>query len=170
MITDVAEFTRQHLKDLVWLRVAFEVSRLGTCARRTVGCVLLDARGRVLSTGHNGGLPGAPHCIDVPCPGVNETSGAGLDWCDAIHAEQNAMIYCPTPSLVHTIYCTDSPCDSCVKLLLSVPAQRLVFAREYPHPRSRSRWEASGREWTHVPVEPAEWGREEGKIRGRTNA
>lgn len=169
MITNVAEFSRQHLKDLVWLRVAFEVSRLGTCPRRTVGCVLLDASGRVLSTGHNGGLPGAPHCIDVPCPGAEAKSGEGLDECDAIHAEQNAMIYCPFPSQIHTVYCTDSPCSSCVKLLLTAPAQRLVFARAYPHPYARSRWEDAGRKWDHVPVEPPSWNNTEGQIRGRSD-
>lgn len=37
-------------------------AKRSTCLRRAVGCVLLDARGRVLATGYNGVASGLPHC------------------------------------------------------------------------------------------------------------
>lgn len=37
----------------------------GTCLRRQVGCVLLNERGHVLSTGYNGVAAGMPHCNEM---------------------------------------------------------------------------------------------------------
>ena len=44
------------------LALARVASTRGTCLRRRVGCVLLDARGDVLGMGYNGVHAGAPHC------------------------------------------------------------------------------------------------------------
>lgn len=49
-------------EDEVWLRVAETVALRGTCLRRKVGAVLVDADGFVLSTGYNGRAAGLPHC------------------------------------------------------------------------------------------------------------
>lgn len=38
------------------------VATRATCLRRHVGCVLVNARGHVLSTGYNGVAAGTPHC------------------------------------------------------------------------------------------------------------
>lgn len=130
------------------------LAELGTCRRRKVGAILVDRRNRVLSEGYNGSPPGEPHCLDTPCAGVNCPSGTGLELCDAIHAEQNALKECTRPDDVHTVYCTDSPCVTCVKQLAGTGAMRIVFAREYPHPEAKERWlRKPGREWIHLPVE-----------------
>jgi dCMP deaminase len=142
--------TRQRLRDNVWGVVCGAVSVLSTCPKRRVGCVLLDAHGQVLSTGYNGVARGRPHCLDKPCPGVSAPSGQSLYSCEAVHAEANALIQCKDHLAIHTIYCTDSPCHICVNLLLNTSGVRLVFAREYPHPYSRTLWETAGREWLHT--------------------
>lgn len=145
-------YTSRISEDLMWLQVCFVLSQRSTCARRRVGCVLVDKQGRFLSSGRNGSASGDIHCIDHPCEGVLGESGAALDTCEAIHAEQNALAYCPDVRLVHTVYCTDSPCVPCVKLLKATGAIRLVFARRYPHTLSQSRWERQGRSWEHIPL------------------
>lgn len=142
---------RKKLKDLVWLSVAFDISKLGTCARRQVGSVFLNANGHVIATGYNGPAPDAPHCIDTPCAGANCPSGTGLELCEAIHAEQNGLTQCRFPQEVETVYCTDSPCMHCVKMLATTSAKRIVFAREYPHSASKEYWERRGGVWDHVP-------------------
>lgn len=48
--------------DEVWLGVALQLARRGTCYKARVGCVLTNSRGYVLSTGWNGPEEGAPHC------------------------------------------------------------------------------------------------------------
>lgn len=150
-MSGTTEFFRARLKDVVWLRVAFDIASLGTCKRRKVGAVFLDKKGRILATGYNGSAPGANHCIDLPCPGANSPSGEGLELCEAIHAEQNALTQCKFPDDIHTVYCTDSPCIHCVKMLASTAAVRIVFGREYPHTASKDYWEDQGREWVSLP-------------------
>lgn len=144
---------RASFKDKVWLSVAFDISTLGTCARRQVGAVFLDANGHVLSTGYNGPAPEATHCIDLPCPGANCPSGTGLELCEAIHAEQNGIVQCRFPMEVDTVYCTDSPCIHCVKMLAATSVRRIVFARAYPHTASEEYCKRRGIVWDHVPID-----------------
>ena len=134
---------RRLSRDETFMRMVFTLAHRSTCLRRRVGCILTDVNGHVLATGYNGVAAGAPHCIDEPCPGANEPSGQGLDKCQAIHAEQNALLQCKNTLAIHTAYCTDSPCIHCVKLLMNTSCQRIVFAREYPHSDSEELW------WKH---------------------
>ena len=53
-------------KTTYFLAMAKLVSTRGTCARRRVGCVLVDKYGLVLATGYNGNGRGQGHCIDSP--------------------------------------------------------------------------------------------------------
>jgi len=139
-------------QDSIYLEMARLISLRGTCARRRVGCVLVDQDGFVLSMGYNGVASGRPHCIDLDhrCPGADLPSGVGLDQCQAIHAEQNAILRLPDPRQLYTAYCTTSPCISCVKLLLGTSCERIVFAQEYPHSVSATWWKEAGREWVHL--------------------
>lgn len=147
--------SRGKLKDRVFLRMAFDLSELGTCSRRKVGAIFIDSKHRIVASGYNGPAPDEPHCIDHPCKGAHCKSGEGLELCEAIHAEQNGLIQCKFPDEIHTVYCTDSPCMHCVKLLAVTGAQRIVFAREYPHSASKAYWEGLGRRWEHLPILPS---------------
>lgn len=132
----------------LFLRMARLVSERGTCARRKVGCVLVNGRNHVLATGYNGVPSGMPHCIEVPCSGADCESGTGLELCDAIHAEQNALLQCRDVFEIQAIYCTTAPCKTCVKLLANTSCQTIVFSESYPHAEeSRVFWESLGREW-----------------------
>jgi dCMP deaminase len=133
------------------LRLAEATGSRGTCRRRWVGAVLTDAAGVVLSTGYNGTPRGWDHCTDVPCGGEGFASGAGLDECEAIHAEVNAVVSCPDPARIHTVYLTVSPCVPCVKMLLATRARRIVYRYGYPAPRAEELWLRAGREWKELP-------------------
>jgi len=135
-------------KDQWLLRLAEVASLRGTCARRKVGCVLADKDGHILSLGYNGPASGLPHCTDQPCAGVDQPSGHGLDLCEAIHAEQNALLQCHDVKEIVTAYTTVSPCVTCVKLLMNTSCQRIVFGEEYAHSSSRELWVSMGRLWT----------------------
>lgn len=133
-------------KDEYFLSIARLVSTRGTCKRRQVGCVLVNKRGHVLATGYNGVAMGQPHCLDKPCAGADCISGTGLELCEAIHAEQNALLQCRDVWEIETIYCTIAPCVTCVKLLLNTGCERIVFADDYAHSnKSQSLW--GGRIW-----------------------
>lgn len=84
------------------------------------------------------------------CEGATASSGTNLDGCQAIHAEQNALLQCKNIYEIDTCYVTTSPCMTCVKLLLNTSCQRIIFVEEYPHTEARKLWEGSGRTWSRM--------------------
>jgi dCMP deaminase len=135
--------------DEYFIEIARLVAQRGTCARRQVGCVLVNEQNHILATGYNGVAKGVRHCIDTPCPGSRFPSGQGLHQCEAIHAEQNALMQCRNINEVHTVYTTSSPCIGCTRLLLNTGCKRVVFLEPYPHPEAQRLWEGLGRQWVH---------------------
>lgn len=167
------------------LGVAAITARRGTCLRRQVGCVLLDKDGFILSTGYNGRAAGLLHCSiegyaeepyyetaasTVPrrfdkshpnaCAGAHLPSGEGLDSCEAIHAEANALLRCRDVREIHTCYVTVSPCVACTKLLLNTGCRRIVFIERYAEEHYRAAlalWMGAmaphdnRRSWEHLP-------------------
>ena len=140
--------------------IALISSERSTCCRRKVGCVLLNERGHVLSTGYNGVAAGLPHCNEViklgsgedvfinKCQGADSQSGTNLDGCQAIHAEQNALLQCSDVYKIHTCYVTTSPCITCVKLLLNTSCKEIAFIEEYPQKEAEKLWISAGRNWS----------------------
>lgn len=150
-------------KDQWAMELAQVTAKRATCLRRQVGAVLLNARGHVLATGYNGVASGQLHCNEpafmphLPkeiylhaCPGAGSPSGTNLDGCQAIHAEQNALLQCRDVHTIHTCYVTASPCMTCVKLLLNTSCERIVFTEEYPHKDAGALWVQSGRTWHQI--------------------
>lgn len=136
--------------DNIGILTAVLWSKRGTCARRKVGCYLTDRTHRAVSHGYNGAASGQPHCIDHPCPGAGLPSGTGLELCEAIHAETNALVnFHGDRDRIHTCYVTVSPCINCTKLLLGTSCQRIVFLDHYPQPEAEKLWTGAGREWFH---------------------
>ena len=123
----------------MFLIMAVAASKRSTCARRDVGCVLVNASHDVIAIGYNGGPRKSAHCKDEPCPGAGHASGTGLELCAAIHAEQNALLRCHG-SEVHTAYVTASPCMHCVKMLVNTMCRRIVFLEEYSQLGARTYW------------------------------
>lgn len=140
------------------MEMAKVTAKRSTCLRRQVGCVLLDFKGHVLSTGYNGVASGMPHCnheamapvqeqtVYYPnaCSGATSPSGTNLDGCQAIHAEQNALLQCRNVYAIDTCYTTCSPCMTCIKLLMNTSCKRIVFAEEYPHSEALELWKKAG--------------------------
>lgn len=130
-----------------FMHMAHLVAGQSTCARRAVGCVVVDARNRVLATGFNGVPPGVDHCydnnpgVDVKvCDGALAPSGTKLDSCKANHAESNALIQCSRPDDAVACYLTCSPCMSCIKMLMCTGIAHLYFGEEYPHQEAKDLW------------------------------
>lgn len=133
--------------DAWFMAIALVVARRSTCARRAVGCVVVDADNRILSTGYNGVPHGAIHCTASPCAGARMGSGSGLDVCQALHAEQNALTRLERVREARTMYCTTAPCISCAKLAAATGIQRIVFLEPYPTGGGEFWTEVAGREW-----------------------
>jgi len=138
-------------KMMTFTRLAEDIAEQSTCKRRQVGCFLVDANHHVLSVGYNGVAKGMKHCLDEPCSGSECKSGEGLDLCLAIHAEQNALIRCKEPNVIHTCYTNVAPCMHCLKMLLNTSCQRVVFLHNYADSvRCKELWESANRQWVQL--------------------
>jgi dCMP deaminase len=133
-------------RDTYFLEMATLVAKRGTCIRREVGCVLVNDKYHVLATGYNGVASGLTHCIDKPCPGAKKGSGTALEECEAIHAEQNALLQCKDIFGIKTCYCTTSPCITCTKLLLNTSCNSVIYLEEYPNSGEKL-WRKAKRYW-----------------------
>lgn len=80
------------------------------------------------------------------CAGAEHDSGQGLDICEAIHAEQNALLQCADVQKIHTVYVTVSPCRHCMKLIMNTSTKRVVFLSEYSQ-SSKDLADKAGIEW-----------------------
>lgn len=122
-------------------------SKRATCSIRSVGCVLADKNNRVIGIGYNGVARGVDHCTEgFQCRGIGLPSGQ--DFCEAVHAEQNAIISCRGE--IDTCYVTLSPCRSCIKLLLNTSCRRIVFLEEWHDEFAKKLWTSHGREWNSL--------------------
>tara|TARA_A100001515_G_scaffold134777_1_gene125196 strand:+ start:324 stop:788 length:465 start_codon:yes stop_codon:yes gene_type:complete len=136
--------------DFYFLRMAKLVSERGTCIRRKVGCVFVNKKNHVIATGYNGNPSGSKHCIDNPCMGSKYSSGTGLEFCEAIHAEQNALLQCKDVYDIDRVYTTLEPCIHCIKLLLNTSANQIIYGEKYVQEWSRKLWEDAGRGYTYI--------------------
>jgi len=118
--------------DEYFLNMARLTSLRSTCARRQVGCILVDTQNHVVATGYNGVPKDFTHCISEPCSGASAKSGTKLDQCWAVHAEMNAMLQLQSTDKL-TAYLTVTPCFECAKVLANSNITRIVAPVWYPH-------------------------------------
>ncbi len=80
--------------DDYFIEIAKVVSSRSTCLRRRYGAVIVKDR-VIISTGYNGSPRGINNCVDLnTCirQEKNIPSGERYELCEAVHAEQNAII------------------------------------------------------------------------------
>ena len=114
--------------DDYYLQMLDLVAERSTCVRRQVGAIITTFKGRVLSTGYNGVPSGHKHCIETPCDGATDPKG-DTSRCNAIHAEQNALLQCSQLELAEVLYVSVTPCFTCAKLICNTNI-KLVYARQ----------------------------------------
>ena len=136
---------RRPTVDEYFIIQAMHASSRGSCIRRKVGCILVNAKNHVLATGYNGPPACEPNCTEQPCEGAKAPSGTALHLCRAVHGEHNAILQCPNIFQIHTAYVTASPCDQCMEKLLQTSCQRIVYLQRYPHNDALAKWILAGR-------------------------
>ena len=120
-----------------FMDIAHQVASRSTCLRRQVGAVAVSPENRILGTGYNGPLPGAPHCDEVGClrEKMHVPSGQRQELCRAQHAEANVCNFAARYGMVLNgaiMYVTTQPCTTCVKAMATSGIKRVVF--EGPSP------------------------------------
>ena len=101
-----------------FLDIAVAIAKRSDCERDKVGAVIVKER-RIRASGYNGSPAGYPGCKSCPRRTAPKGSTQSYDNCVALHAEQNAIIYCDRADMDGaTIYVTRMPCITCMKLIM----------------------------------------------------
>ena len=111
------------------------VARRSTCMRRQVGAVMVKQK-NILATGYNGTPSGIKHCDVTGClrEQLNVPSGERHELCRGLHAEQNAIIQAARHGVNISgsiLYCTNSPCIICTKMLINAGIRKVVYLEGY---------------------------------------
>jgi len=119
------------------LHLANTVATRADCTRRQVGAVILDAQHRVISTGYNGYPAGRPGCLSAgACPrGTRSHTEIPKDApyvgtsvvCEAIHAEENAILYARQDLRDCTLYSTQPPCPNCQRFIKGAGVMLVIW-------------------------------------------
>ena len=129
--------------DDYFIEIAKAVSSRGTCLRRTYGAVIVKDR-VIISTGYNGSPRGMENCIDTQkCTRkeLNIPSGERYELCEAVHAEQNAIINAPPDRMKGaTIYIAGfeedrtfaggRPCKLCDRIIKNAQIKDIVYLQK----------------------------------------
>jgi len=122
--------------DDYFIEMAYIVSKRSTCIRRKVGAILVKDK-HILSTGYNGAPKGHKHCSIMGClrEKTNVPSGERHEICRGLHAEQNVIIQAAVFGIQiknSVLYCTNTPCVVCAKMLINAGVKEIIFSGDYP--------------------------------------
>ncbi|MHB1399060.1 MAG: deoxycytidylate deaminase [Trichloromonadaceae bacterium] len=131
-----------------FMDIARLVARRSTCLRRQVGALLVKEK-NILATGYNGTPSGITHCAEVGClrQQLGVPSGERHELCRGLHAEQNAIIQAAKHGVNiagSTLYCTNSPCSICSKMLINAGIARIIYLEGYPDSLSQEMLREAG--------------------------
>ena len=126
--------------DDYFIEIAKVVSSRATCMRRRYGAVIVKDR-VIISTGYNGSPRGIKNCIDLQkCARkeLNVPSGERYELCEAVHAEQNAIINAPPDRMKSaTIYiagfeedesfAAGKPCKLCDRMIRNAQISEVMY-------------------------------------------
>ncbi len=128
--------------DKYFIEVAKVISSRSTCMRRKYGAVIVKDN-VIISTGYNGAPRGFENCIDLQkCKReeLNIPSGERYELCEAVHAEQNAIINgSPDRMKDAAIYIAGfeengnfadgAPCKLCNRMIINSQIKKVVFLK-----------------------------------------
>jgi len=106
-----------------FMTTAYLISKRSSCERLHVGCVIVNDN-RIIATGYNGHIRGAPHS-SVIIDGHEQMT---------IHSETNAITdaACRGIELKNaTAYVTHYPCINCAKNLIASGIKEIIYAEDY---------------------------------------
>jgi dCMP deaminase len=126
--------------DNYFIEIAKVVSSRATCLRRKYGAVIVKDR-VIISTGYNGSPRGIVNCIDTgKCTRqeLNIPSGERYELCEAVHAEQNAIINAPPERMKGAViyiagfeedgsFANGKPCKLCERMIRNAQILEIIY-------------------------------------------
>jgi len=105
--------------DDVFIQIALQQARRSHDSQTQHGCVIVDARNRILSTGFNGFPAGA---CDSELPTTRPEK-----YLYVLHAELNACLDAPrNPGERWKAYVTGEPCHECLKVMIQKGIKTII--------------------------------------------
>ena len=124
---DLTNFIDNNGERLSWdsyfMSISILAAKRSSCSRLHVGCVIVK-NNRILTSGYNGFLRGAPHVSRVANGHEQFT----------VHAEQNAICdaaFRGVPLENSIAYVTHCPCINCMKLLIATGISEIKYLHDY---------------------------------------
>lgn len=126
--------------DEYFLNIASVVSSRSTCLRRNYGAVIAKDN-VIISTGYNGAPRGSENCVDrgsCKRKDLNVPPGERYELCEAVHAEQNAIINGTPERMKEAIiyisgfeedgsYAEGKPCLLCSRMIKNAMISKVVY-------------------------------------------
>lgn len=135
--------------DMSYLKMAHLWAENSTARKLHVGALIVKDN-MIISDGYNG----TPSGFDNNCE-IELEDGTLKTKEEVLHAEANAIT--KVAKSTHscdgaTLYCTDSPCIQCAKLIIQAGIRRLVYNREYHHKEGLELLKKAGIEIERIPL------------------
>lgn len=119
-----------------YIDLLLDLTKSSTCIRRHTAAIIVDKDDNIVGRGWNGAPDNVVTCASLnSCFREDQPSGLSLDACTAVHAELAAILdalSCHHDIFGGSIYCTDSPCMSCLKSIVHMGLSNIYYMRDYP--------------------------------------
>lgn len=123
-----------------FIEIAKIVSSRSTCIRRRYGAVIVKDN-VIVSTGYNGAPRGSINCVDLQkCKrkDLNIPAGERYELCEAVHAEQNAIINGTPERMKDAViyiagfeedgsFADAKPCQLCSRMIINAQIKQIVY-------------------------------------------
>ncbi|WP_281615658.1 dCMP deaminase family protein [Flammeovirga sp. SubArs3] len=123
--------------DIAFMRCAESIAELSRCVRLKVGAIIVK-NGNIISMGYNGTPKGFDNACEFELESSNEETGEKTVVLktkeEVLHAEANAITKAAKSTYSTdgaSIYCTDSCCFGCAKLIIQAGIVKFYYKREY---------------------------------------
>ena len=125
-------------QDKTFINIADELATFSKCQFTKVACIIVNERGRIISTGVNGTIPGYENCCEHQFNDRDDHKAYSDRY--EIHAEMNAILEMiknkSNSGKELSFYCTISPCWNCIKHIMGLHTEetkitKIVFRQKY---------------------------------------
>ena len=116
------------IEENIFRALAYKTAGRSPCKSRQYGVVLVNYKGKIISTGYNAPIYVSMICKECPRRVLNLPSGIGLSLCPAVHAEimclMNAIGERINNSTLYVSGCI--PCKNCLSALILAGVSEIV--------------------------------------------
>jgi dCMP deaminase len=127
------------MKEQIFMKMAKDLAEFSKCISLKVGCLIVNERDRIISTGVNGSIPGYHNCNEL----FQDRCKEHTEWSSKfeIHAEMNSILeLARNQSQFEKLdfYVTHSPCSNCLKHIMGLRSNnqsinRIVYGELHRH-------------------------------------